>query len=143
MKVGITRNMVVASDAGGTVSFKKGQEVDVSPAVFGRLERAGAGVSLERLAEDAERPEVVPNVAEAAVSAEAAPGEPASTDDGAEDKGTKGKRRRTVPLIPEIRDLVAQRSDGCARLRHRQVLRRTGADTSSSNTFAPETRSKR
>ena len=59
------------------------------------------------------------------------------------DKGTKGKRRRTVPLIPEIRDLVAQRSDGCARQRHRQVLRRTGADTSSSNTFAPETRLKR
>ncbi|MDF9817235.1 site-specific integrase [Streptomyces sp. SPB162] len=27
------------------------------------------------------------------------------------DKGTKGKRRRTVPLIPEIRDLVAARLD--------------------------------
>lgn len=27
------------------------------------------------------------------------------------DKGTKGKRRRTVPLIPEIRDLVARRLD--------------------------------
>ncbi|GGP01330.1 tyrosine-type recombinase/integrase [Wenjunlia tyrosinilytica] len=27
------------------------------------------------------------------------------------DKGTKGKRRRTVPLIPEVRDLVAHRLD--------------------------------
>ncbi|MEW1914493.1 site-specific integrase [Kitasatospora sp. NPDC085895] len=30
---------------------------------------------------------------------------------GLVDKGTKGKRRRTVPLIPEIRDLVARRLD--------------------------------
>jgi hypothetical protein len=31
------------------------------------------------------------------------------------DKGTKGKRRRTVPLIPEIRDLVARRLDAVGR----------------------------
>ncbi|MFI6448844.1 tyrosine-type recombinase/integrase [Kitasatospora sp. NPDC050543] len=30
---------------------------------------------------------------------------------GLVDKGTKGKRRRTVPLIPEIRELVARRLD--------------------------------
>ncbi|PBC77111.1 phage integrase family protein [Streptomyces sp. TLI_235] len=30
---------------------------------------------------------------------------------GLVDKGTKGKRRRTVPLVPEIRDLVARRLD--------------------------------
>ncbi|WP_354642895.1 site-specific integrase [Kitasatospora camelliae] len=40
---------------------------------------------------------------------------------GLVDKGTKGKRRRTVPIIPEIRDLVARRlavisSDPMARL---------------------------
>ncbi|GAA1111818.1 hypothetical protein [Kitasatospora arboriphila] len=30
---------------------------------------------------------------------------------GLVDKGTKGKRRRTVPRIPELRDLVARRLD--------------------------------
>jgi integrase len=34
---------------------------------------------------------------------------------GLMDKGTKGKRRRTVPIIPEIRDLVTARLDAVGR----------------------------